>query len=118
MALDVHCGSLTRRDVPYVMTPAVNTSVGEAAAMLATVAAAPTTTTGEQTETMVSELAQIARHLGELTAAARHHWAAWGTVTPPLQQAQVLADDVARCLTHAADIYAFNTTVAVGSTGR
>jgi hypothetical protein len=99
----------------YVVNPTVHSPVGQAAAVLATAVAAPATTNGEQTEAMVWELARIAHHLGELTATARDRWAAWGTVTPHLQQAQVLAADVARCLAHAADIYAFNTTVATAA---
>jgi hypothetical protein len=47
----------------------------------------------------------------------------WGTATPHLQQAEALATDTTRCLSHAASTYAFNTTrpdttiVQRGSTG-
>ncbi|MBV9161163.1 MAG: hypothetical protein JO309_00895 [Pseudonocardiales bacterium] len=92
------------------MDPAINTPIGAAAAALATAAALPMTTTNEETLTLVRDLARIARHLSELTAAARDRWAAWGTVTPHLQQAEALAADVTRCLSHAAGTYAFNTT--------
>jgi hypothetical protein len=92
------------------MDPAMNTPIGEAAAALATAAALPMTTTNEETLTLVRDLARIARHLSELTAAARDRWAAWGTVTPHLQQAEALAADATRCLSHAAGTYAFNTT--------
>jgi hypothetical protein len=34
----------------------------------------------------------------------------WGTATPHLQQAEALATDTTRCLSHAASTYAFNTT--------
>jgi hypothetical protein len=88
----------------------INTPIEAAAAALATAAASPMTTTGEETLTLVQDLAQIARHLGELTAAARDRWAAWGTVTPHLQQAEALAVDTTRCLSHAAGTYAFNIT--------
>jgi hypothetical protein len=67
------------------------------------------TTTGEETLTLVRNLARIACYLGELTAAARDRWAAWGTVTPHLQQAEAFAADITRCLSHAAGTYAFNT---------
>ncbi|MGH3752597.1 MAG: hypothetical protein ACRDRP_07865 [Pseudonocardiaceae bacterium] len=80
-----------------------------AAAALATAAALPMTTSAE-TLALVWDLARIARHLGELTAAARESWAAWGTVTPHLQRAEALAADVTRCLSHAAGTYAFNAT--------
>lgn len=92
------------------MKPTINAPIGEAAAALATAAALPMTGTDEQTLTLVRELAQIARALGELTAAARDRWAAWGTVTPHLRQAESLAADVTRCLNHAAGTYAFNAS--------
>lgn len=101
----------------------MNTPIGEAAAALATAAALPMTTTSEETLTLVRDLARIARHLSELTAAARDRWAAWGTVTPHLQQAEALAADATRCLSHAAGTYAFNTArpnrtiVRLASTG-
>ncbi len=60
---------------------------------------------------LVRDLARIAYHLGELTAAARDRWADWGTVTPHLQRAEALAADATRCLSHAAGTYAFNTTL-------
>jgi hypothetical protein len=88
----------------------INAPVEAAAAALATAAALPMTATGEETLTLVRDLAQIAHHLGELTAAARDCWAAWGTVTPHLQHAEALAADTTRCLSHAAGTYAFNTT--------
>lgn len=77
---------------------------------LATAAAAPMTATGEETLTLVRDLARIAHHLSELTAAARDRWAAWGTVTPHLRQAEALVADATRCLRHAAGTYAFNAT--------
>ncbi len=92
------------------MEPTINAPVEAAAAALATAAALPMTVTGEETLTLVRDLAQIARHLGELTAAARDRWAAWGTVTPHLHQAEGLATDTTRCLSHAASTYAFNTS--------
>jgi hypothetical protein len=88
----------------------INVPIEVAAAALATAAATPMTATGEETLTLVWDLARIARHLGELTAAARDRWAAWGTVTPHLQQAEALAADATRCLNHAAGTYAFNVT--------
>ncbi len=91
------------------MNSTINTSIEEAAAALATAAALPMTATGEETLTLVCDLARIARHLSELTAATRDRWAAWGTVTPHLQQAAALAADATRCLSHAAGTYAFNT---------
>ncbi|MDQ3762359.1 MAG: hypothetical protein M3460_11955 [Actinomycetota bacterium] len=94
------------------MNPTINTPIEEAAAALATAAALPMTATGEETLTLVWDLARIARHLGELTAAARDRWAAWGTVTPHLQQAEAFAAEITRCLSHAAGTYAFNTTRA------
>jgi hypothetical protein len=92
------------------MEPTITTPTEVAAASLATAAALPMTATDEETLTLVQDLARIARHLGELTAAARDRWAAWGTVTPHLQQAEALAADATRCLSHAAGTYAFNTT--------
>jgi hypothetical protein len=91
------------------MENTINSPIEAAAAALATAAALPMTVTGEETLTLVCDLARIARHLGELTAAARDRWAAWGTVTPHLQQAEALAADATRCLSHAAGTYAFNT---------
>jgi hypothetical protein len=70
------------------------------------------TATDEETLTLVCDLARIAHHLGELTAAARNRCAAWGTVTPHLQQAEALAADTTRCLSHAAGTYAFNVRLA------
>jgi hypothetical protein len=96
----------------YVMEPTSNTPIEAAAVALATAVALPMTATDDETLTLVCELARIARHLGELTAAARDRWAAWGTVTPHLQQAEALAADATRCLSHAAGTYAFNTTRA------
>jgi hypothetical protein len=92
------------------MEPTINAPIEAAAAALATAAALPMPATGEETLTLVRDLAQIARHLSELTAAARDRWAAWGTVTPHLQQAETLAADTTRCLSHAAGTYAFNIT--------
>jgi hypothetical protein len=86
-----------------------NTPIEAAAEALATAAALPMTATDEETLALVCELARIARYLGELTATARDRWAAWGTVTPHLQQAEALAADATRCLSHAAGTYAFNT---------
>jgi hypothetical protein len=91
------------------MEPTSNTPVEAAAAALATATALPMTASGEDILTLVGDLARIARYLGELTAAARDRWADWGTVTPHLQQAEALAADTTRCLSHAAGIYAFNT---------
>ncbi|HEY6422196.1 MAG TPA: hypothetical protein VIY28_02890 [Pseudonocardiaceae bacterium] len=91
------------------MDPTIKTPTEEAAAALATAAGLPMTATDEETLTLVCDLARIARYLGELTAAARDRWAAWGTVTPHLQQAEALAADATRCLSHAAGTYAFNT---------
>jgi hypothetical protein len=59
------------------------------------------TATGEETLALVRDLARIAHHLSELTAATRDRWAAWGTVTPHLQQAEDLAAETRRCLSHA-----------------
>ncbi|MBV8541494.1 MAG: hypothetical protein JO063_06400 [Pseudonocardiales bacterium] len=92
------------------MKPTINAPVEAAAAALATAATSPMTATGEETLTLVWDLARIAHHLGELTAAARDRWAAWGTVTPHLRQAEVLVADATRCLSHAAGTYAFNAT--------
>jgi hypothetical protein len=91
------------------MEPTSNAPVEAAAAALATATAAPMTDTGDDILALVADLARIARYLGELTAAARDRWADWGTVTPHLQQAEALAADTTRCLSHAAGIYAFNT---------
>ena len=92
------------------MDHTINAPIEQAAAALAHAAALPMTATDEQTLTLLWDLARIARHLGELTAAARDRWAAWGTVTPHLQQAEAFAADTTRCLSHAAGTYAFNTT--------
>jgi hypothetical protein len=92
------------------METTINAPIEAAAAALATAAALPMTATDEETLTLVRDLAQIAHHLGELTAAARDRWATWGTVTPHLQQAEALAADTTRCLSHAAGTYVFNTT--------
>ncbi|MGQ0716115.1 MAG: hypothetical protein ACT4NP_02155 [Pseudonocardiales bacterium] len=94
------------------MDSTINTRIEAAAEALATAAALPMTATDEETLTLVCELARIARHLGELTSAARDSWASWGTVTPHLQQAEAFAADTTRCLSHAAGTYAFNTTRA------
>jgi hypothetical protein len=93
-----------------VMEPTINAPVDTAAAALAIAAASPITTTSDETLTLVRDLARIACYLGELTAAARDRWAAWGTVTPHLQRAEALAADATRCLSHAAGIYVFNST--------
>jgi hypothetical protein len=98
------------------MDDPINTPIELAAAALANAATLPMTATDEETLTLVCDLARIARHLGELTAAARDRWAAWGTVTPHLQQAEVFAADITRCLSHAAGTYAFNT-IRLPSTG-
>ncbi len=92
------------------MESTINAPIDAAADALATAAAVPLTATGEQTLTLVWDLARIARHLGELTAAARDRWAEWGTVTPHLERAEALAADATRCLSHAAGTYVFNTT--------
>jgi len=91
------------------MKPTITTPIEAAAASLATAAALPMTATAEETLTLVQDLARIAHHLGKLTAAARDRWADWGTVTPHLRQAETLAADATRCLSHAAGTYAFNT---------
>ena len=91
------------------MEPTSNAPVEAAAATLATASALPMTAAGEDVLALVADLARIAHYLGELTAAARDRWADWGTVTPHLQQAEALAADIRRCLSHAADTYAFNT---------
>jgi hypothetical protein len=90
------------------MEPTINAPVDAAAAALATAAALPMTATGDEAVTLVRDLARIACHLAELTAAVRDRWAAWGTVTPHLQRAETLAADTTRCLSHAAGIYVFN----------
>jgi len=92
------------------MESTIKAPIDTAAAALATAAALPMTATGEETVTLVRDLARIACHLGELTAAVRDRWAAWGTVTPHLQRAEALAADATRCLSHAAGIYVFNST--------
>ena len=94
------------------MDKPINTPIEQAA--LANAAAMPMTVTDEETLTLVRDLARIARHLGELTAAARDRWADWGTVTPHLQQAEALAADTTRCLSHAAGTYAFHARVRIG----
>ena len=91
------------------MEPTVNAPIDTAAAALATAAALPMTASGDEALTLVRDLARIAGHLGELTAAVRDRWAAWGTVTPHLQRAEALAADATRCLSHAAGIYVFNS---------
>ena len=92
------------------MEATINAPIDAAAEALATAAALPLTATGEETLTVVRDLARIAHHLGELTATVRDHWAAWGTVVPHLERAETLAADVTRCLSHAAGTYHFNTT--------
>ena len=91
------------------MESTINAPIDSAAEALASAAALPLTATGEETLTLVWDLARIARHLGELTAAVRDRWADWGTVTPHLQRAETLAADATRCLNHAAGTYVFNT---------
>ncbi|MGH3825420.1 MAG: hypothetical protein ACRDRA_21655 [Pseudonocardiaceae bacterium] len=91
------------------MEPTINAPIDAAAEALAAAAALPLTATGEETLVLVWDLARIARHLGELTAAVRNRWADWGTVTPHLQRAETLAADATRCLSHAAGTYVFNT---------
>ena len=92
------------------MEPAINAPIDAAAAALAAAAVLPMTASAEETLALVRDLARIACHLGELTAAVRDRWAAWGTVTPHLQRAEALAADATRCLSHAAGIYVFNST--------
>ncbi|HZS21305.1 MAG TPA: hypothetical protein VFA63_09985 [Pseudonocardiaceae bacterium] len=92
------------------MESTINAPIDAAAAALATAAALPMTASSEETVALVRDLARIACHLGELTAAVRDRWAAWGTVTPHLQRAEALAADATRCLSHAAGIYVFNST--------
>lgn len=91
----------------------METTIDAAADALASAASSPIVASREDTLTLVRDLARIAHHLGELTAAARNRWADWGTVTPHLQRAEALAADVTRCLSHAADTYAFNTILEV-----
>jgi hypothetical protein len=91
------------------METTINAPVDAAAEALAIAATLPLTATGEETLTLVWDLARIARHLGELTAAVRDRWADWGTVAPHLRRAEDLAVDVTRCLSHAAGTYVFNT---------
>lgn len=93
------------------MDTTINAPIDAAAEALSTAAAAPLAATAEETLTLVWDLARIARHLGELTAAVRDRWAAWGTVTPHLERAEALAADATRCLSHAAGTYVFNTAV-------
>ena len=92
------------------MESTINGPIESAAAALATAAASLMTATGEETLTLVCDLVRIAHSLGELTAAARDRWAAWGTVTPHLQQAEALAAEATRCLSHAVGTYVFNST--------
>ena len=100
------------------MEPTSNAPVEAAAAALATATALPMTATDEDILTLLADLARIACCLGELTAAARDRWADWGTVTPHLQQAEALAADTTRCLSHAAGTYAFNTNRPDTTIGR
>ena len=92
------------------MNTTINDPIEAAVTALAAAAAAPMTVTGEETLALVRDLARIAHHLSELTATARDRWAAWGTVTPHLRQAEALVADATRCLRHAAGTYAFNAT--------
>ena len=92
------------------MKPTSTAPVDTAVKALAAATAVPMTATSEDILTLVGDLARIARYLGELTAAARDRWADWGTVTPHLQQAEALAAETTRCLSHAASTYAFNST--------
>lgn len=92
------------------MKSTIHAPIEVAATALAAAAAAPMTSSGEETLALVRDLARIAQHLSELTAAARDRWAAWGTVTPHLRQAESLVADATRCLHHAAGTYAFNAT--------
>lgn len=92
------------------MESTITAPIEVAAAALAAAVTSPMPATSEETLTLVRDLAQIARHLGELTAAVRDRWAAWGTVTPHLRQAEVLVADATRCLSHAAGTYAFNAS--------
>jgi hypothetical protein len=101
-----------------VMEPTSTAPVEVAVEALATATASPMTATDGDILTLVADLARIACYLGELTAAARDRWADWGTVTPHLQQAEALAADTTRCLSHAAGIYAFNTNRPDTTIGR
>lgn len=92
------------------METTINAPIDAAATALAIAAASPITASTDETLTLVRDLERIARHLGELTAAARDRWAAWGTVTPHLQRAEALVADATRCLNHAAGTYVFNST--------
>ena len=100
------------------MEPTSTAPVEVAVEALATATASPMTATDGDILTLVADLARIACYLGELTAAARDRWADWGTVTPHLQQAEALAADTTRCLSHAAGIYAFNTNRPDTTIGR
>ncbi|HET9257168.1 MAG TPA: hypothetical protein VFO16_18485 [Pseudonocardiaceae bacterium] len=97
------------------MDTTITAPIDAAAEALAAAAAAPLPATGQETLTLVWDLARIARHLGELTAAVRDRWAAWGTVTPHLERAEALAADATRCLSHAAGTYDFNASSITAS---
>jgi hypothetical protein len=92
------------------MKPTSTAPVETAVEALAAATAVPMTASGQDILALVGDLARVARYLGELTAAVRDRWADWGTVTPHLQQAEALAAETTRCLSHAAGIYAFNST--------
>lgn len=92
------------------MKPTSTAPVETAVEALATATAVPMTAPDQDILTLVGDLARIAGYLGELTAAARDRWADWGTVTPHLHQAEALAVETMRCLSHAAGTYAFNST--------
>ena|SRR5436305_1702315 len=100
------------------MEPTSTAPVEVAVEALATATASLMTATDGDILTLVADLARVAWYLGELTAAARDRWADWGTVTPHLQQAEALAADITRCLSHAAGIYAFNTNRPDTTIGR
>lgn len=111
-AADVHAAA-ARIGSPlgwrYVTDPMINTPDEEAGAPTPA-AVLPMTPNGEETLTLVWDLARLARCLGEVTAAARDRWAAWAADPPHAQKTEALAADTTRCLSHATGIYALSTT--------
>ena len=71
------------------MESTISTPIEAAAAALATAADSPMTATGEETLALVRDLAQIAHHLSELTAATRDRWAAWILRTHPSRSSRI-----------------------------
>lgn len=64
---------------------------------------------GDQVTT-VSDLATIARLIEDLAGQTRRDLAEWLTVGAHLQQAQLYATDLARCLDHARSLLAYHGT--------